>query len=93
MRKLCKSAVVHDIPLEINLLGCRSYRMYPNKSFWKIAGEEGCSAVFGFDSHTAKDAYDEASIPVAEWLAERYGLKVIDYPTLIDPKTKKRFEI
>ena len=93
MRRLCKSAVARNIPLEINLLGCRSYRMYPNKDFWRIAGEEGCSAVLGFDSHAAKDAYDDKSIPVAEWLAERYGLKVIDYPTLVDPKTKKKFEL
>ena len=81
------------MPLEINFLGIRSRRIYPKESFWRIAGEEGCEAVFGLDAHAAKDAYDEESLSIAEWITKKYGLKVLEYPTLIDPKTKKKFEL
>lgn len=93
MRRICKSSVEYGIPLEINLLGLRSGRKYPRESFWRIAGEEGCAAVLGFDAHAVKDAYDGASIPIAEWIVSEYGLKLVEKPCLIDPKTKQRIEL
>ena len=93
MRRICKSSVEHGIPLEINFLGLRAGRKYPHESFWRIAGEEGCSVVFGFDSHAAKDAYDGKSLSIAELIVNKFGLKLIEKPFLIDPKTKKRIEL
>ena len=93
MRRICKTSVKYGIPLEINFLGLRIGRSYPSERFWRIAGEEGCSAVFGFDAHTAKDAYDGASLPIGELIVSKFGLKLIENPCLIHPKTKQRIEL
>ena len=46
--------------------------------FWKIAGEEGCRAVFGFDAHDAEAAYDSASEAQAQHIVERFGLELVE---------------
>lgn len=51
MRRLCRTARDLGLPLELNLLGLREGRNYPNPSFWRLAGEEGCRAVLGWDAH------------------------------------------
>ena len=93
MKQICECAVKCDIPLEINFLGLRSGRKYPRQEFWKIAGECGCKAVFGFDAHTSKDAYDDRSLKIAQWMADTYGLNVISHPSLVDPRTKNKIEL
>lgn len=77
-RLLCRAAVKADIPLEINFLGIRDHRHYPNDKFWKIAGEEGCTAVFGFDAHKAEAAFDGDSLREAERIVEEYGLNLVE---------------
>ena len=75
MRKLCENAKNANVPLEINLLGIRTNRSYPNEAFWKIAGEVGNDVVCGGDAHAAKDVCDDASFERAlEWV-KRFGLK------------------
>jgi len=83
MRRICEAAKTAGIPLEINLLGIRRNRCYPNPDFWRVAGEVGCKAVLGFDAHTAPDAYDAESIPAAERLAEECGVVIEDDPKLV----------
>lgn len=77
-RRLCRAAAEADIPLEINFLGIRDGRHYPNGDFWRIAGEEGCTAVFGFDAHKAKAAYDGESLEAAQKIVKEYGLKLVE---------------
>ncbi|MBR6004786.1 MAG: hypothetical protein IK063_01005, partial [Clostridia bacterium] len=77
-RRLCRAAAQAEIPLEINFLGIRDNRHYPNDKFWKIAGEEGCTAVFGFDAHKAQAAYDGDSLPEAQRIVSEYGLKLVE---------------
>lgn len=84
MRRICKASVKYNVPLEINMLGIRGDRHYPNEAFWKIAGEEGCSAILGFDAHTALDAYDSQSQKRAMEIVEKYNLKLVEtLPNLI----------
>jgi len=52
MRLICRCAKSLDIPLEVNFLGMHEKLQYPREDFWKIAGQEGCRAVFGIDAHT-----------------------------------------
>ena len=66
MRKLCVAAREKNIPLEINLLGMRAGRHYPQERFWKLAGEEQSPVTFGFDSHDVSGAFDPLSLPKAE---------------------------
>lgn len=83
MRKLCAAAREKHIPLEINFLGMRAGRHYPQDRFWKLAGAEGSPVTFGFDSHDVLGACDLDSLPKAMELVERYRLNYIDRPKLI----------
>ena len=78
MRKLCRKAIETDTPLEINLLGIREHRDYPNETFWRIAAEEGCPVILGCDAHRPEDVCDPASEKKALELVERLGFKRIE---------------
>ncbi|MBO5837737.1 MAG: histidinol-phosphatase [Oscillospiraceae bacterium] len=52
MQRICKASIDTDTPLEINLLGVREHRHYPNLLFWEIAAQEGCKVVLGMDAHS-----------------------------------------
>ncbi|MBQ7821428.1 MAG: histidinol-phosphatase [Clostridia bacterium] len=83
IRKICSAARECNIPLEINFLGIRDNRNYPNEAFWEIAGEERSPVTFGFDSHETVDAYDEISLVRAMEIVEKYNLNYIGKPNLI----------
>ena len=83
MQKICKISKELNIPLEINFLGIRNGRHYPNSVFWELAGKEGSPVTFGFDSHSAACAYDGESLPKAKELIKKYSLNYIGMPELI----------
>ena len=84
VRKICKVSKKLNIPLEINFLGIRGKRSYPRELFWEVAGDEKSPVTFGFDAHSAKDAYDGESLVVAiEWV-RRYNLNYIGKPEIIN---------
>ena len=78
MRRLCQAANRTGTPVEINLLGIREDRHYPNERFWKIAGEEGCTAVIGCDAHRPSDLPDAAGEQKALSMISRFGLKLAE---------------
>ncbi len=84
MKKICEAAKEYGVPLEINFLGIREERNYPNKSFWKIAGEVKAPVTFGFDSHDVTNAYDGKSYIKAMEMVEKYNLNYIGKPEIID---------
>ena len=77
MRKLCRAAKDTDTPLEINLLGIRDGRHYPEERFWRIAAEEGCTAILGCDAHQPPWVTDPLSEEKAVEMARRLGLKLL----------------
>ena len=81
-RRLCEGAKRMGIPLEINFLGLRTNRHYPNKIFFKIAAEVGNDVIFGWDAHSPEQLSDTASIQTAKEWASELGLHVIDKPIL-----------
>lgn len=83
VRKICHLSRELNIPLEINFLGIRGKRSYPKGLFWQVAGEEKSPVTFGFDAHSAKDAYDGDSILVAKEMVKRYNLNYIGKPELV----------
>lgn len=83
VKQVCETSLERDIPLEINLLGIRTGRFYPNPRFWQIAGEVGCPVTIGCDAHTPKDAYDPSSLVVAKWFVRKYKLNYIGEPKII----------
>lgn len=83
MRKICIASREFNTPLEINFLGIRDNRNYPNEAFWKIAGEEKSPVTFGFDAHDVVSAFDKTSLDKAKKLIEKYNLNYIGKPELI----------
>ena len=84
MRKICEASLELDVPLELNFLGIRDNRHYPNSVFWKLVGEMGCKVVYGCDAHDKKSAYDGESFKKAEKMRKKYGLNVIEIPPIKD---------
>ena len=78
MRKLCRAANRNHLPVEINLLGVRDERHYPNEAFWRIAGEEGCQVVLGADAHAPEDVCEPEDVRKAMRLVEKYGLQLLE---------------
>lgn len=78
MKRLCIGAKETDTPLEINFLGIRDKRIYPNENFWRIAGEIGVKAVFGLDAHDPLGACDVASLSIGQKIAEKNSIEVIE---------------
>lgn len=84
--RLCKAAKNYNVPLEINFLGIRTNRNYPNELFWSIAGAIGAPVTFGFDAHDVMSAYDKDSLAKAKALAAKYKLNYIGRPKIISLK-------
>ena len=76
MIRLCQAAKELDIPLEINMLGLREGRCYPNERFWPLAQELGCRVVLGCDAHAPKDAGDPEQAADAMEFAAGFGLTI-----------------
>ena len=83
MRKLCIESRKRNVPLELNFLGIRTGRIYPNPAFWQVVGEEQAPVVFGFDAHTADHAFDSVSLIKAKEMVKKYNLNYIGVPKLI----------
>lgn len=86
MEKICRASKEYNIPVEINFLGIRENRRYPNPWFWEIAGKLGCPVTFGLDAHEAEAAYDGASLVKAKELVKKYNLNYIGRPKLLPLK-------
>lgn len=84
--RICSAAKKYNVPLEINFLGFRTNRNYPNELFWSIAGDIGAPVTFGFDSHDVMSAYDGASLEKAKELVSKYKLNYIGRPKIIPLK-------
>ncbi len=82
MRRICRASVKSDTPLEINFLGIRGGRHYPDERFWRIAGVERAPVPFGLDAHRPEDAFDGASLKTALDMVGRFGLNYIGEPQL-----------
>lgn len=82
MRKLCRKAKDTATPLEVNLLGVRENRHYPNERFWRIAAEEENDVILGCDAHRPEDLADDQSEAWAKDFAERLGLRLIETVSL-----------
>ena len=78
IRRLCRAAKECAVPLEINLLGFREGRHYPNRRFWEIAAEENCTAIFGIDAHQAHNFGHHQALEQGQALVNELGLQVLD---------------
>lgn len=77
MRRLCQAAKSCNIPLEINYVGLREGRQYPNPLFWEMAAEEGCQAVLGGDFHRPEHLLEKEPEEMALKMVKQYGLELL----------------
>lgn len=82
MGTVCDVSKACNVPLEINCLGIRGGRNYPDPRFWRIAGERQAPVTVGFDAHETADAFDGTSLVTAAQLIETYGLRYVGRPVL-----------
>ena len=80
--RLCEGAKALRIPLEINLLGLRSKRQYPNERLFKIAAKVGNEVSIGCDAHEPQHAGDLVSEKTALEMVQKLGLRLIDKPLI-----------
>ena len=78
--RLCEGAKALDIPLEINLLGVRDHRWYPDERLFKIAAGVGNKVVFGLDAHTPEAFSHKRSVLQAEEMVKTLGLNLVEKP-------------
>lgn len=78
MTRLCRAMKEMDIPIEINMLGLRENRHYPDERFWKIAGETGNRVILGIDAHCVEQIYDRETYEKGIKLVEKYHLDLIN---------------
>jgi len=76
-RRICKEAKSCGMPLEINLLGIRNKRNYPNPLFWEMAAEEGCDVILGRDAHEAESLLQKEPEETALELVKRFDLNLL----------------
>ena len=79
IRRLCQASLATETPLEINLLGMRELRHYPNPIFWEEAGALGCHVILGCDAHSPRMVLDETSAVAAKEMVQKYGLVREEY--------------
>ena len=82
MRTVCKAANDCGMPVELNFLGMREGRHYPNNLFWELAGEENCTVVLGCDAHKASDLYVQPQEQLARQMAQQYSLRILEEPVI-----------
>ena len=82
VRTICRASKDSGVPLELNFLGMREGRHYPNPEFWYVAAEEGCDVVFGCDAHAPEELDHAAWEQQALLLVQQLGLHLIEDPVI-----------
>ncbi|MBQ8319246.1 MAG: histidinol-phosphatase [Clostridia bacterium] len=81
-RRLALGAKRMGIPVELNALGLREGRAYPDVRFFRFAAEAGCKVIYGVDAHSP-DAFLRADIEErAKKIALEVGVSLITDPIL-----------
>lgn len=78
MRHLATELKALNIPMEINALGYKTGRHYPNRHFLEAVADVGADFVIGVDAHTPDSLLDEECRKGCLALAKEYGLNVIN---------------
>ena len=77
---LCQAAKALHIPLEINLLGLRTNRHYPDRRLFEIAAKVGNQIVLGVDAHAPNQFHHTASVETAMNMVKELNLQLIEKP-------------
>jgi len=78
-KRLCEYLKSENIPVEINLLGLREKRHYPNDKFFEIAKEVGNTAIIGCDAHWPQVLSSLKEQEDCVQYAKKFGLELVDF--------------
>ncbi len=81
-KRLCEGAKDMNMPLEINLLGIRSGRHYPDVRLFEIAKKVGNKVLLGSDAHSPEELLHPTDEKEALKMVETLGLDLIREPIL-----------
>lgn len=84
IRPICVESKRLNVPLEINMLGIRQNRIYPNEWFWEVAGQENSPVVFGSDAHEATHVFNNKTLGIAKEIVKKFKLNYIGKPKIIE---------
>ena len=82
MRTMIREAQSCQVPLELNFLGLKTHRNYPDRRFLELVAEEGCPMVLGCDAHEPEALADRETEKAARALLAEYGIPVLESVTL-----------
>lgn len=77
-RRILKKCEETNTPIEINILGLRGKRLYPNDEFFELAREYNVKVVVGVDAHEPNQFSKEA-FQIAIEFAKKHHLEIIDF--------------
>lgn len=77
MGTLVREAKDHALPLELNLLGIRDKRNYPNPLFLELVAREGLPMVLGIDAHQPEHLTNTRQQKDAQVLLDSFGIPVL----------------
>lgn len=81
-RRLALGAKRMGIPVEMNALGLRQGRAYPDVRFFKYAAEVGCKVLYGVDAHAPENFLCEGIEERAIKIANEAGVSLITEPII-----------
>ena len=82
-REICRAAKAFNMPLEYNLCGMRydiemGVEGYPCSDFWRVAAEEGCSAIIGVDAHNPAYLLDNSYTKKAKAIIKKLDMPLVE---------------
>lgn len=78
MKRLCEGALQTNTPLEFNLLGYKTYRQYPNETFFKLVKKMGNQVIIGTDAHEPNALLDQKTYQKALHYLHQLGIEPIE---------------
>lgn len=74
MQRIIDTAIANDVPLELNLLGLRKGKNYPDERFWKMVSKTPAKVILGSDAHAPLEVANPADLEMAQSFLERVGV-------------------
>lgn len=78
IERICGTASDNNMPVEINLLGLWSGRIYPCEEYLRIIGEIGAKAIIGVDAHSPDRLTDKETYKRVFNLCDKYKINLTE---------------
>jgi hypothetical protein len=86
MKRLCLAAKKMNLPLELNCVGVKQNRCYPNEKFWRIVGDVGNKVIIGVDAHYPEAFLEKETVRRCEEISRKFELFPLRELKFVNPK-------